>query len=194
MSISDNNTPTYYEVLQVQSYANPAIVVAAYRILSKLYHPDTAKEDANSEKFMLLQQAYETLSDPQKRFNYDQELRARQPGKIDGNYDGGDFGYNPQAARAANNIDPNWGEYKPPTEEELETYRKIYDYESKSRRRRGVASIAVYTILMTAGVGFALYGFILVFTGTVEQQGEVFIYFTIATLLLILAQIEAYVF
>ena len=37
----------------------------------KKYHPDTCKEPGAKEKFLEIQQAYETLSDPEKKSTYD---------------------------------------------------------------------------------------------------------------------------
>src|SRR5437870_1603348 len=84
--MDDRAKPNYYEILQLQPYANPALVVAAYRILSKLYHPDTARSEANLEKFRLIQEAYETLSDAHKRKEYDSELRFHTPGGFGGGF------------------------------------------------------------------------------------------------------------
>jgi hypothetical protein len=186
--IFDSEKPTYYEILQLQPYAHPALVVASYRVFSKLYHPDTAREDADLEKFRILQEAYETLSDPVKRREYDMELRVRMPGKFGGGYDGGDFGFKPEQPAQTQTADT----YTPPTEEELETYRRIYDYDYAKRRRRTLVTIGLYILLMTAGVAFGVLGFITVFSAPPEQQNEAFLYFGLATLLVVLAQFEAY--
>ena len=54
--------PKYYEILQLQPFANPALVIASYRILSKLYHPDTAREQADPEKFRRAVEYYQIES------------------------------------------------------------------------------------------------------------------------------------
>jgi molecular chaperone DnaJ len=62
----------YYEVLGVGKDASLNEIKVAYRKLARKYHPDVNKEDPNAkEKFIELQEAYEVLSDENKRRNYD---------------------------------------------------------------------------------------------------------------------------
>lgn len=63
----------YYEVLGISRDATPDEVKRAYRRLAKQHHPDVNKDDPEAEeKFKELAEAYEVLSDPQKRARYDQ--------------------------------------------------------------------------------------------------------------------------
>lgn len=62
----------YYEVLGVGKNASKDELKKAYRRLSKQYHPDINKEADATEKFKEIQEAYEVLSDDQKRARYDQ--------------------------------------------------------------------------------------------------------------------------
>lgn len=62
----------YYEILGVPRDATPEDIKRAYRRLAKQYHPDVNKDDPNAnEKFKEINEAYEVLSDPNKRAQYD---------------------------------------------------------------------------------------------------------------------------
>lgn len=67
------NKRDYYEVLGVAKDADEATIKKAYRQLAKKYHPDVNPGDKTAEeKFKEVNEAYQTLSDPQKRASYDQ--------------------------------------------------------------------------------------------------------------------------
>ena len=61
----------YYETLGVPKDASQEDIKKAYRNLAKKYHPDVSKEPNANEKFAEIQVAYDCLSDPEKRSNYD---------------------------------------------------------------------------------------------------------------------------
>ena len=62
----------YYEVLGVSKTADDKEIKSAFRKLAKQYHPDLNKDKDAPEKFKEVQEAYEVLSDPNKRKTYDQ--------------------------------------------------------------------------------------------------------------------------
>jgi molecular chaperone DnaJ len=63
----------YYEVLQVVRTASKAEIDRAYRKLAIKYHPDSNRDDENAiEKFKEASEAYEVLSDAERRQRYDQ--------------------------------------------------------------------------------------------------------------------------
>ncbi|MGY3766887.1 molecular chaperone DnaJ [Vagococcus vulneris] len=62
----------FYEVLGVSKTATDDEIKKAYRKLSKKYHPDINKEPDAEQKFKEISEAFEVLSDPQKRAAYDQ--------------------------------------------------------------------------------------------------------------------------
>ena len=78
----------YYEILGVQKGASDDEIKKAYRKLSKKYHPDINKEADADQKFKEVSEAYEILSDAQKRAAYDQYGHAG----TDPNFGGGGFG------------------------------------------------------------------------------------------------------
>jgi DnaJ-class molecular chaperone len=60
----------YYKVLGVSQNATAEEIKRAYRKLAHQYHPD--KDGGDAEKFKEINEAYQVLSDPQKRANFDQ--------------------------------------------------------------------------------------------------------------------------
>lgn len=62
----------FYEVLGVGKNASDADIKSAYRRLARQHHPDIDKSEGAAEKFKELSEAYQVLSDPQKRKTYDQ--------------------------------------------------------------------------------------------------------------------------
>ena len=84
----------YYEVLGVSRNADEAQIKKAYRKLAKKYHPDTNPGDAGAEKhFKEVTEAYNVLSDSEKRKLYDQFGHAAFDQSGAGNYGGyGSYG------------------------------------------------------------------------------------------------------
>jgi len=71
----------YYETLGVARDATEADIKRAYRGLARVHHPDVAADKVTAEnKFKEINEAYEVLSDPQKRSNYDRFGHAAQGG------------------------------------------------------------------------------------------------------------------
>ncbi|NJL79692.1 MAG: J domain-containing protein, partial [Richelia sp. SM2_1_7] len=72
-TISSRREPTYYFLLGLHPAASAIEIRRAYRELSKRYHPDTTDlpTPLATVKFQKLNEAYATLSNPQKRLNYD---------------------------------------------------------------------------------------------------------------------------
>lgn len=66
----------YYEILGVSKDASKEEIKKAFRKLARKYHPDVNKNSDAPEKFKEVTKAYETLSDPQKKAQYDQYSEA----------------------------------------------------------------------------------------------------------------------
>jgi molecular chaperone DnaJ len=64
-------SPDYYKTLGVEKKASADEVKRAYRKLARQYHPDTNKEPGAEERFKEISEAYDVLSDPEKRKKYD---------------------------------------------------------------------------------------------------------------------------
>ena len=82
----------YYEVLGIDRNASASEIKKAYRKLAKKYHPDTNPGDKEAEaKFKEVTEAYEILSDSEKKAQYDQYGHAAfEQGA--GGFNGGGFG------------------------------------------------------------------------------------------------------
>ena len=68
----------YYDILQINQNASPEIIEKAYKTLAKKYHPDLQEENNKKEAEEILKEineAYEILSNPDKKALYDQNLK-----------------------------------------------------------------------------------------------------------------------
>jgi len=68
----------YYEFLQISPKAESGTIQRIYRFMAGRFHPDNP-ETGDPEKFLLLNQVYEVLSDPDRRAQYDAEREAHDP-------------------------------------------------------------------------------------------------------------------
>ena len=84
----------YYSVLEVERNASKADVKKAYLKLARKYHPDVNKDSGAEERFKEVKEAYEILSDDDKRAAYDRFGHAA----VNGNGGQGGFGGSPFGA------------------------------------------------------------------------------------------------
>ena len=78
----------YYEILEIDKNASPEIIEKAYKTLAKKYHPDL-QDDAHKkeaeETLKKINEAYETLSTPEKKSIYDQTIESHSISEDDYN-------------------------------------------------------------------------------------------------------------
>jgi molecular chaperone DnaJ len=107
MAAKDLYEKDFYKVLGVDKKSTPEEIKKKYRSLARDLHPDKTQGDsALEEKFKAVSEAYDILSDPKKRAEYDEARSLFERGGFraptgGGNYQGGDFsdifgGGNPQ--------------------------------------------------------------------------------------------------
>ena len=71
-SLLSDNLPNYYKILRIQKNANQTEIKNQYRRLAKKWHPDREKSPDAERKMMLINMAYEVMSNPKRRKMYDQ--------------------------------------------------------------------------------------------------------------------------
>jgi DnaJ-class molecular chaperone len=67
----------YYRALKIDSTAEDAAIKSAFRRLALRHHPDRARDKGTADRFQEIREAYEVLSDPEKRRRYDRVYRAQ---------------------------------------------------------------------------------------------------------------------
>jgi curved DNA-binding protein CbpA len=68
----------YYELLQISPNAERETIQRVYRFLAGRFHPDIP-ETGDPEKFLLLKEAFDVLSDPERRAQYDAAYKEQAP-------------------------------------------------------------------------------------------------------------------
>ncbi|MEW5979833.1 MAG: DnaJ domain-containing protein [Acidobacteriota bacterium] len=69
-------TKNYYEILQISPRAEQLVITKVYRLLAAYYHPDN-RQTGNEERFKDVIEAYEVLSDPARRSQYNAAIGAK---------------------------------------------------------------------------------------------------------------------
>lgn len=114
----------YYQILGVGENATPDEIKKAYRKIAKENHPDKNPGDkAAEERFKAATEAYDTLSDPEKRKKYDQLRRL-------GGFGGG-FGFGGGGSRGGGATSGR------PFQEEYEEFMRQYGTQSQRERYGG---------------------------------------------------------
>ena len=123
----------YYKILGVKTNASQAEIKSAYRKLARKSHPDVNSDSEAGRQFALLSKAYHTLSDPQERAYYDDQLnnqKNRSYSILDSN--------NPHAKRARNlAVQAKWDRL---VDEVLERDRQ----ENRERQRAVFTTVSLF--------------------------------------------------
>lgn len=72
----------YYDILGVTADATAEQLRVAYLSLARLHHPDVSRDPRANQQMALINEAYETLSDPARRLNYDTLIGVREPSPV----------------------------------------------------------------------------------------------------------------
>lgn len=83
----------YYEVLGIDRNASEDEIKKAFRKLAFEYHPDHNRDEGATEKFKELNEAYEVLSDAEKRAAYDRYGHVAEPSPFGRDVSGFDYGF-----------------------------------------------------------------------------------------------------
>jgi curved DNA-binding protein CbpA len=75
--MASSEVDDYYELLQVSDAAEPETINRVYRMLAQRYHPDN-RETGNEARFRAITDAYQALSNPEKRAQYDATNQKRK--------------------------------------------------------------------------------------------------------------------
>ncbi|MFM8300603.1 MAG: J domain-containing protein [Microcystis aeruginosa] len=74
-------TGNHYQTLEISHKSTPDEIKRAYRRLARQFHPDSQNDSASHDKIVAINAAYEILSDPRLRKDYDNQLIANFPEK-----------------------------------------------------------------------------------------------------------------
>ncbi len=96
---------THYQTLQINPRATAAEIKQAYRQLAKQHHPDLNQSRVAAERIVVINAAYEVLSDPRRKQDYDRSLQQNIPAAIDERIAQNRASRQPKNQRAAPDID-----------------------------------------------------------------------------------------
>ena len=73
-----NDKEDWYELLQISPNAEPETIHRVYRLLARRFHPDNG-QTGNADRFLAITRAYEVLSNPEQRAQYDVSHLPQRP-------------------------------------------------------------------------------------------------------------------
>lgn len=94
LELKKSKRKDYYKILGIEKDAQDNEIKKAYRKLAVVHHPDKNPDDPEAEnRFKEIQEAHETLIDPQKRQRYDSGVDLMEDGGMGGGFPGGMGGF-----------------------------------------------------------------------------------------------------
>jgi molecular chaperone DnaJ len=72
-------TGNHYQTLEISHKSTPDEIKQAYRRLARQFHPDSQNDSASHDKIVAINAAYEILSDPRLRKDYDNQIIGNSP-------------------------------------------------------------------------------------------------------------------
>lgn len=147
----NDNKKTYYDILEVSRYATDEVINRAHKVLVKRYHPDVQKDSESrkkaAEEMVKVNEAYEVLSDKDKKAKYDKNLELEDQRKNIQNTSNVYSGYNTNSRNSKknnpSNIKRNIGQnvnqsmaniQNNQTQEEIERQRRLIEMQGDAIR------------------------------------------------------------
>lgn len=146
----NDNKKTYYDILEVSRYATDEVINRAHKVLVKRYHPDVQKDSESrkkaAEEMVKVNEAYEVLSDKNKKAKYDKKLELEEQRKNMQNSSNGYGVYNTNnrsSKKNNSNINRNAGQnvnksmvniQNNQAEEEIERQRRLIEMQGDAIR------------------------------------------------------------
>lgn len=146
----NDNKKTYYDILEVSRYATDEVINRAHKVLVKRYHPDVQKDSESrkkaAEEMVKVNEAYEVLSDKDKKAKYDKKLELEEQRKNMQNSSNGYGVYNTNnrsSKKNNSNINRNSGQnvnqsmvniQNNQAEEEIERQRRLIEMQGDAIR------------------------------------------------------------
>ncbi|GIW64129.1 MAG: chaperone protein [Patescibacteria group bacterium] len=139
----------YYEILGVSKNATDEEIKAAYRRQALKWHPDRNKSPEATEKFKQINQAFEVLSDPQKRQIYDQYGESAFRGGA-GSASGGGQYYQQGPFRVYTNFSGDFSDFDfEGFSDPFEIFEQFFGFSNPFSRSRRAKRRDVYEITLT---------------------------------------------
>lgn len=102
----------YYDVLDVDKNADRQQIKVAYRSKARQFHPDLNRDPGSAELFKIVQEAYEVLSDDDRRKEYDKELSQAQAAR--------------KPVNKSRPVNPSQPRRKAPSDEEIRLHEELH--------------------------------------------------------------------